>query len=123
MIEIKDNEDFDRAFQTPQSFKNELREYCQTIIAGLDTKLARELSIHKIGSPVLQLLIQVEGLVDRERSFWHLIFAKDLEGKDSVEESFVEYLLSESVGSHFLESIIKMTVLVQSILKDYTNYT
>lgn len=107
MIEIKDNEDFDRAFQTPQSFKNELREYCQTIIAGLDTKLARELSIHKIGSPVLQLLIQVEGLVDRERSFWHLIFAKDLEGKDSVEESFVEYLLSESVGSHFLESIIK----------------
>ena len=82
MIEIKDNEDFDRAFQTPQSFKNELREYCQTIFAGLDTKLARELSIHKIGSPVLQLLIQVG--VGCERSFWHLIFAKDLEGKDSV---------------------------------------
>lgn len=107
MIEIKDNEDFNRAFQTPESFKNELREYCQTISAGLDTKSARELSIHKIGSPVLQLLVQFEGLVDRERTFWHLIFCKDLEGKDSTEESFVEYLLSDSVGSHFLESIIK----------------
>lgn len=107
MIEIKDNEDFNRAFQTPESFKNELREFCQTIVAGLDTKSARALSIHKIGSPVLQLLVQFEGLVDRERSFWHLIFCKDLEGKESTEESFVEYLLSDSVGSHFLEAIIK----------------
>ncbi|RCK60322.1 Nucleolar protein 9 [Candida viswanathii] len=107
MIEIKDNDDFNRAFQTPESFKNELREYCQTIAAGLDTKVARELSIHKIGSPVVQLLVQFEGLVDRERTFWHLIFRKDLEGKDATEESFVEYLLSDSVGSHFLEAIIK----------------
>ncbi|EMG46897.1 Nucleolar protein required for 18S rRNA synthesis, putative, partial [Candida maltosa Xu316] len=107
MIEIKDNEDFNRSFQTPPSFKNELREYCQTIAAALDTKTARELSIHKIGSPVLQLLIQVEGLVDRERTFWHLIFCKDSEDKNSTEESFVEYLLSDSVGSHFLEAVIK----------------
>ena len=41
MIEIKIMKILIVLFQTPQSFKNELREYCQTIIAGLDTKLAR----------------------------------------------------------------------------------
>lgn len=67
----------------------------------------RELAIHKIASPVLQLIIQVEGLFDKERTFWHLIFAKDNEDKSPQEEAFVEYLLSDSVGSHFLESSIK----------------
>ncbi|WLF77947.1 Nucleolar protein 9 [Lodderomyces elongisporus] len=107
MIEIKDNEDFDRAYQTPPSFKNELREYIQIITKDLDTKRARELSIHKVASPVLQLIIRVEGLVDRERTLWHLVFAKQSEEKVPEEESFVEYLLSDSVGSHFFEGIIK----------------
>ncbi|KAI5953405.1 NOP9 [Candida jiufengensis] len=107
MIEIKDNEDFNRSFQTPESFKVELREYFQIIIKDLDTKKARELAIHKIASPVIQLIIQVEGLVDRERTMWHLIFAKQSDGEVDEERSFVEYLLSDPVGSHFFESIIK----------------
>ncbi|KAG7661290.1 NOP9 [[Candida] subhashii] len=107
MIEIKDNEDFNRAFQTPSSFKNELRNCCQSISKSLETQRARELAIHKVASPVLQLIIQVEGLVDRERTFWHLVFCKDSEDRNPKEEAFVEYLLSDPVGSHFLESIIK----------------
>lgn len=107
MIEIKDNEDFNRAFQTPLSFKDELRDYFQDLTKDLDTKKARELSIHKIASPVMQLVIQLEGLVDRERTMWHLIFAKQSDEKDSDEEAFVEYLLSDPVGSHFFEAIIK----------------
>lgn len=106
MIEIKDNEDFNRAFQTPPSFKNELKDICNSISKGQEMKKMRELAIHKISSPVLQLLIQVEGIVDRDRTFWHLIFLKDSEEKDPQEEAFVEYLLSDSVGSHFLESVI-----------------
>ncbi|EGW34991.1 uncharacterized protein SPAPADRAFT_48048 [Spathaspora passalidarum NRRL Y-27907] len=107
MIEIKDNEDFNSAYSTPPSFKNELREYSSIIAKDVDMKRARELCIDKVASPVLQLLVQVEGLVDRERTFWHLIFCKDNEDKNGTEEAFVEYLLSDPVGSHFLEAVIK----------------
>lgn len=107
MIEIKDNEDFARAFQTPPSFKAELREMCSELTRNQDTKTYREFAINKIASPVIQLVIQVEGLVDRERTAWHLIFLKDSAPKDSQEEAYVEYLLSDPVGSHFLESTIK----------------
>lgn len=107
MIEIKDNEDFDRAFQVPSSFKDELKTLLDSLRNRVDRKMAREYAIHKIASPVLQLLIQVEGLVDRDRPFWHLVFLKDDEDKDSTEESFVEYLLSDPVGSHFFETTIK----------------
>ncbi|CAI5757615.1 unnamed protein product [Candida verbasci] len=106
MIEIKDNEDFNRSFQTPPSFKDELKSICEIIIKGLDQTRIRSFSIHKIASPVIQLLIQVEGLVDRERSFWHLVFDNSDEVVES-EESYIEYLLSDPVGSHFFEAIIK----------------
>lgn len=107
MIEIKDNEDFDRAFQVPSSFKDELKSLLESIKSKLDTKTAREYAIHKVASPVLQLLIQVEGIVDRDRSIWHLVFLKDDEESDNTEGAFVEYLLSDPVGSHFFENTIK----------------
>lgn len=107
MIEIKDNEDFNRAYQVPSSFKDRLRTIISAVSSPLDTKSARSLAIHKVASPVLQLIIRVEGIVDKERSVWHLIFLLEKAPKDSLEEAFVEYLLSDSVGSHFLEAIIK----------------
>lgn len=107
MIEIKDNDDFNRAFQVPPSFKEQLQTIVTSVSSRLDTKSARELAIHKVASPVLQLIIRIEGIFDRDRSVWHLLFLSDKEGKDPKEEAFVEYLLSDSVGSHFLESTIK----------------
>lgn len=107
MIDIKDNEDFNRAFQTPPSFKDELKKLITEISSKLEPESARSLAIHKIASPVLQLIIKVEGIFDRERLVWHLLFKPEKEGKDPKEEAFVEYLLSDSVGSHFLEAIIK----------------
>lgn len=107
MIEIKDNEDFNRAFQVPPSFKNQLKILIDIVAAKLDTQTARELAIHKVASPVLQLIIRVEGIFDKDRSIWHLIFLSEKEEKDPKEEAFMEYLLSDSVGSHFLEAIIK----------------
>lgn len=107
MIDIKDNEDFNRAFQTPPSFKDELKRLITEISSRLDSESARSLAIHKIASPVLQLIIKVEGIFDRERLVWHLLFKNEKDGKDPKEEAFVEYLLSDSVGSHFLEAIIK----------------
>lgn len=107
MIEIKDNDDFNRSFQTPPSFKDQLRKLCNSLSSKGDMKHMRELAINKVASPVLQLLIQVEGIVDKERTFWHLIFLNENSDKNPQEEAFVEYLLSDSVGSHFLESVIR----------------
>lgn len=109
MIEIKDNDIFNRAFQVPPSFKDEITKICKQAVKGQDTTKMRQLSIHKIASPVIQLLIQIEGIVDKERAIWHLIFLKENAAADSKEEAYVEYLLSDSVGSHFLESLIKNT--------------
>lgn len=107
MIEIKDTDDFNRSFQVPPSFKSELREILTSLTSNQKTKKMRELAVHKVASPVLQLAIQVEGIVDRERTTWHLIFLSENLDKDPQEEAFVEYLLSDSVGSHFLEATIK----------------
>ncbi|AQZ12039.1 NOP9 (YJL010C) [Zygosaccharomyces parabailii] len=118
MIDIKDNDDFDRVHQTPESFKLELKEllkilydkFTKNTVSRTDisptlvTKF-RELCVDPVASPVIQLIIQVEGIFDRERSFWRLVFSTTDE-KDPKEESFVEYLLSDPVGSHFLENVI-----------------
>lgn len=107
MIEIKDTDDFNRSFQVPPSFKGELRDILTSLSKDQEMKPFRELCIHKVASPVIQLAIQVEGIVDRERTIWHLVFLPESLPKDSQEEAFVEYLLSDSVGSHFLEATIK----------------
>lgn len=107
MIDLKDNEDFNRAFQVPPSFKSELRKVVAEVSSNLNVETARSLAIHKIASPVLQLIIKVEGIYDRERAVWHLLFKGEKDTKDAREEAFVEYLLSDSVGSHFLEAVIK----------------
>lgn len=118
MIDIKDNEDYDKLYQTPESFKKELREMMGALYKDFSgnaqsrsdispTKVTqfREYCVDKVASPVIQLMIQVEGIFDRDRSFWRLAFSTS-EEKDAKEESFVEYLLSDPVGSHFLESVI-----------------
>lgn len=109
MIDIKDNEDFNKSFQTPTSFRDELAKFINTIRKTLDLKKAREYSIDKVASPVLQLLIQVEGLVDRERPIFHTVFLPADQPKDQKEESFMEYLLSDAIGSHFLQHCIEHT--------------
>ncbi|QEU61647.1 Nop9 [Kluyveromyces lactis] len=125
MIDIKDNDNYNKVFKTPDSFKVVLRSMLSSIytsfthgipqgsghfseISLADVMKFREICVDKIGSPVIQLIIQVEGIFDRDRSYWHLIF-KDSDEKDPKEESFVEYLLSDAVGSHFLQNVIAST--------------
>ncbi|GAV46873.1 hypothetical protein ZYGR_0A04710 [Zygosaccharomyces rouxii] len=118
MIDIKDNDDFDRVHQTPESFKLELKDFLKNLYAGFTNGAAsrsdisptyvtkfRELCVDPVASPVIQLIIQVEGIFDRERSFWRLVF-NTTDETDAKEEAFLEYLLSDPVGSHFLENVI-----------------
>lgn len=104
MIEIKDNDDFNKSFQVPPSFKRELRDICQGV-RGADVDEMRALAIDKVASPVIQLLLSVEGIVDKERAIWNSIFLN--KEADAKEEAFVEFLLSDPVGSHFFEALIK----------------
>ncbi|AOA65358.1 U3-containing 90S preribosome subunit [Komagataella phaffii CBS 7435] len=106
MIEIKDNQDSNRAYQVPAGFKNELQELLGLIAKDKDSKQLRELAIDKIASPVIQLCIQLEGLVDKDRTIWTTIFP-EVDDKDPKEEAFVEYLLSDPIGSHFFQAAIK----------------
>lgn len=117
MIEIKDNADFGRAYEVPLSFKPLLKGICDQVASkALDDKTGlRELAINKVALPVLQLLIQVEGISNRDRPIWHLIFE---DGEVSEKEgSFIEYLLSDSVGSHFLESCVKLELVRQRYIE------
>ncbi|KAG7931704.1 uncharacterized protein OGAPODRAFT_100043 [Ogataea polymorpha] len=106
MIDIKDNEDYKRSYMTPSSFKDELADILRLVNEQHNTKSLRELAIDKIGSPVIQLLIQLEGIVDKDRTLWCKTFNVVSHEKDPKEEAFVEYLLSDAVGSHFLETVI-----------------
>ncbi|GMG26383.1 unnamed protein product [Ambrosiozyma monospora] len=106
MIDIKDTEDYEKSYQVPKSFESELSSILKTIYHGQTTQSLRELAIKATASPVLQLLIQLEGLVDKERSFWCLTFNPANHEKDSKEGSFVEYLLSDPIGSHFFETAL-----------------
>lgn len=121
MISIKDNEDFERSYQVPASFKELLWGLIGELRRGIDTTRAREMAIHKVSSPVIQLIIQFEcDQINNNKhsgkktkipkdSLLALLFvtsSKMKETKDSSQESFVEYLLSDAVGSHFLEAII-----------------
>ncbi|ODV86249.1 hypothetical protein CANARDRAFT_27502 [[Candida] arabinofermentans NRRL YB-2248] len=121
MIDIKDNEDYKRAYQIPSAFKEELSDVLRIMIRGQDSASLRELAIDKISSPVLQMLIQLEGLVDKDRAFWCMTFAKSDEPKNSKEESFVEYLLSDPVGSHFFETAMS-TQRMKNIERLYNFY-
>ncbi|AET41537.1 RNA-binding RNA processing protein NOP9 Ecym_8254 [Eremothecium cymbalariae DBVPG len=125
MIDLKDNDDFNKVYRTPDSFKTELKDILSSLYkdfsGGVEqgsknlskispshiTKM-REYCVDKVASPVIQLILQVEGIFDRDRSFWSLIFSDSTE-KDAKEEAFIEYLLSDSVGSHFLQNIVGFT--------------
>lgn len=121
MVEIEDNEDYERSFAVPSSFKEVLKEIITSLGSDETTESLREWAIDPVASPVLQLLIRLEGLVDRDRTFFTRTFAPANEEKSDKEGAFMEYLLSDPVGSHFLESALDQQK-VKNIDRLYTNY-
>lgn len=125
MIEIKDSDDYKKNFQVPSSFKDQLKEILTTINSSQNCESFRELAINPIASPVIQLLIQLEGIVDKNRTIWSTIFNGDNELADfkdrSKESAFIEYLLSNNIGSHFLENAI-VNQKTKSIERIYHSY-
>lgn len=99
------------SYQTPDAFTECLGKLIHDMTANLDSTSARELAIDKLSSPVITTIIsiQLRANIKKPKSpLLDLIFISPAisMNKDPTEESFVEYLLSDSVGSHFFESTI-----------------
>lgn len=131
----------ERIYQAPKSFGESLDEIIAELLKSITTTQAREMSIHPISSPVVQLIlgiesdkiakynqnpskvrvpadtliailfpystnrykkIELEGITDENE--------KEVKVKEiqQSEEAFMEYLLSDAIGSHLLEAIINI---------------
>ena len=96
----------------PSSFSRALEETVAKMIGQLDSNYLRSFATQPLGSPVLQLLLEIEfGKVGRDiAKDEHSLFRKllpevpPLEG--SVSARFVRGLLYDPIGSHLLETII-----------------
>jgi nucleolar protein 9 len=125
IISIQDNNDFEQAYQVPTVFKEALYEFAGALTKDLDTTSARELSIGKLSSPVIQLVIKLETSdknVMAASGFCKLLFNMSPKApKDNSEEAYIEYLLSDPVGLYFFESVVE-SVPVAVIQRLYTLY-
>ncbi|ODV57889.1 RNA-binding RNA processing protein NOP9 [Ascoidea rubescens DSM 1968] len=104
MIEIKDNEDFSKNYQVPSTFKFELKKTILNLTQGLSITKLRQLSIDKVSSPVIQIIIKVESIYDKNKTIYNTIF-----NADEKESAYMEYCLTDPVGSHFLQFVIMNT--------------
>lgn len=112
---------FGKSYQVPSSFRQSAGEIIKELAGKLDCRLARELSISKVASPFMQLAIRSEAESKRKKnkdlSLPGLIF-----NNGEGEESFVEYLLSDAVGSHFFEAMILSGLPIDLIERLYSSY-
>ena len=121
----------DQISVVPQSFHEAVGKLLSTMCTVYSTEELRALAVHQIGSPVLQIVLQLEmGLSKKERrrkeksegtllSKLTGVTQKDeasaveeetTEGEKEGEEqgrSFFQNLLYDSVGSHLAESIMR----------------
>lgn len=91
-----------RAYQVPSAFGSVLQGLVDALVdgpMGNDTTAARKAAIDSVTSPVVQVLVKVEG---KARRVQKLVFAGD-----DGEGAFVEHLLSDAVGSHFFEAALE----------------
>lgn len=105
-IDIKDSEEYERAYQVPGAFHDALQSIVDGFGKSLEPTAAREMSIGQVSSPVVQLLIESEAAVSEERPLLNTIFA-NTKDREPSEEAFVEHLLSDAVGSHFIQNVLQ----------------
>ncbi|KAK9323178.1 armadillo-type protein [Lipomyces orientalis] len=92
-------------FEPPAVFKQFIENVLQTMVNGITLEKGRKMALDPISSPVLQLLIELED--DLMRADILSIILPPTKGEpDFMTVSFLESLLSNPVGSHFLEKLL-----------------
>lgn len=97
----------------PDSFYTALEKLLDECVSGLDTTYLRALATHKIGNPVLQILLQMElshfgkQRAKEERSLIRKLLPDDPITPDSESATFIHGLIYDPIGSRLLEAIIE----------------
>ncbi|KAK7208060.1 armadillo-type protein [Myxozyma melibiosi] len=102
-----DNSDkiFYESYETPLVFKDAVLDVLAAMLDRLTTDEARRLASDPISSPVVQLIIEIEDSLMR-KDMLSIIFPTTSGELDFITVSYLESLLSSSVGCHFLENIL-----------------
>ncbi|KAK9458667.1 armadillo-type protein [Lipomyces oligophaga] len=93
------------AYQPPAAFKQIIDEVLTSMESGLSTEEARALATEPISSPVVQLILDIEAS-QKQYFMLDLILPPRKGEMDFITTSYLESLLSNQVGSHFLEKFL-----------------
>ncbi|KAK9236204.1 armadillo-type protein [Lipomyces kononenkoae] len=91
--------------RTPAVFKQFIEDVLDTIVRGITTEQGRKMALDPVSSPVLQLLMELEDDLQR-CNILSIVFPTRKGELDFISVSFLESLLSNPVGSHFLEKTL-----------------
>ncbi|MBE7182396.1 MAG: hypothetical protein INR71_14530, partial [Terriglobus roseus] len=111
----------------PDSFSTALEKLLHDCVADLDTQYLRALAIHKIGNPVLQLLLQIElshfgkQRAKDENSLTHKLLPDETVSTESETAIFISNLTYDAVGSRLVEVIVEHSPgwLFKSLYKNF----
>lgn len=98
----------------PDAFTAALEQLINESVSGLDTTYLRALATHKIGNPVLQLLLQIElshfgkQRGKDESSLLHKLIPDEVLASDSESTIFISNLTYDAVGSRLVEVIVEV---------------
>ncbi|KAF9970274.1 Nucleolar protein 9 [Actinomortierella ambigua] len=112
----------------PPSFKEMLRSITEAMTTGLSATIVRSLAVHQVANPVLQLLLEIQAKDDPagkdalvDKLLMDITQEEQPGQKNDDRDAYVETLLRDQVGSHLLETIVRVAspALFQ---KFYTTY-
>jgi nucleolar protein 9 len=113
--------------QVPTSFNTALETIIYKSVAGLDTNQLRALAPHRVGNPILQLLLRLElskfgkQRGKEENSILHTLLPDENLTSTSPSSSFIVGLIYDTVGSRLLETILEFAPAktFKAIYKDF----
>ncbi|CAO3620810.1 unnamed protein product [Cunninghamella echinulata] len=103
--------------RVPASFKAMFKELTRALAIETDDSGIRPLAVHRVASPVIQLLLQLQEndedgkqaqTVLLDRILWGIITDENNEQKKQDREAWFQTLIRDKVGSHLMEVIVKM---------------
>ena len=98
----------------PDSFHQAIDKIMREVTSNMDISAARAIATHPSGSPVLQLLLELEFERDKSQksqnanagSLFRKLIPEDLPIAETESATFIKSLIYDPVGSHLVETIV-----------------
>jgi nucleolar protein 9 len=115
IVGFRENQDesLSQERQVPRTFNIALETIIYTSVAGLDTNQLQALAPHRVGNPILQLLLRLEltkfgkERAKDEKSILHTLLPDKNLTPTSPSGSFITSLTYDTVGSRLLETVLE----------------